>query len=268
MGPPIDIAYIRGRVGHARLWPKKNSFIYRVFYTKILITEEMEYKTPFLFSFNRWNLFSMYTGDYGKKDRNVSWHTFITSELAKAGIPLEKGYSIYLISHPRVFGFAFNPISHWVVVDEQGRLRAVFCEVHNTFNETHNYLLAKKDNAPIKESDMFIAEKKLYVSPFTKAEGHYEFGFTYAKDYFKLLINYFDASGKHVLVTYMGGSAVALKSQTILESLVAYPLMTLFVVLRIHWQAVKLFFKQVKPTLDTRPEKYSNNETTISRTVR
>lgn len=268
MEPRIDIAFIQGRVGHARLWSKKNSFVYRVFYTKIPITKEMDYQTPFLFSFDRWNLFSMYTKDYGGRDGNISWYTFIISELAKAGIPLEKGYSIYLISHPRVFGFAFNPISHWVVVDEKDRLRVVFCEVHNTFNETHNYLLVKSDNAPIKKTDIFIADKKLYVSPFTKPEGQYEFSFTYEKDFFRSLINYFDTSGKHILMTYMEGTASGLTSRGILTSIISYPFMTLLVVIRIHWQALKLFFKQLKPTLDTRPEKYRNNETTISKKLK
>jgi uncharacterized protein len=264
MEPRLNIAFLHGRVGHARLWPKKNSFIYRVFYTKILITEEMDYKTPFLFSFNRWNLFSMYTKDYGSRDKDISWNAFITLELAKAGISLRKDNLIYLISHPRLFGFAFNPISYWVVVDGKGNLRAILCEVHNTFKETHNYLLTKIDNAPIKPVDFFIAYKKLYVSPFNKTEGHYEFNFTLKKDFFRSLINYFDASGKFILTTYVQGKVSRLTSRNILQSVVLYPAMTLLVVIRIHWQALKIFIKRVKPTLDLRSEKYTNNQTTVS----
>jgi DUF1365 family protein len=37
------------------------------------------------------------------------------------------------------------------------------------------------------------------------------------------------------------------------------------VVVRIHWQALKLYLKSIKATLRFKPKKYQNNETTVSK---
>lgn len=256
---------IQASVGHARLWPKKNSFAYRVFYTKIPVSPKNQNKTPALFSFNGWNVFSIFNKDHGDRTKETSWRTYILSELRAAGIPFKTGYKISLIAHPRILGFAFNPISFWFITDKDNRLKAVLCEVMSTFKQTHNYLLAKPNSTTIKPHDVLIADKKLYVSPYNKVEGHYEFSFTYSPAYFKAVINYFDGAGKHILNTYVGGNTEPLTSQAILKSLVRYPAMTVMVVLRIHWQAVKLFFKRVDQTMKTRPRTYKNNQTSVSK---
>lgn len=260
-----NIELLRAQVGHARLWPKKNAFKYRVFYTKIPVTNTYLSKTPVLFSLNKWNIFCIYTKDHGAKLKETGWYTYITGELDKAKIPYTKHYSMTLITHPRIFGYAFNPISFWLVADEKHNLKAVMCEVTSTFKQTHNYLLAKQDNSPILPSDTILADKKLYVSPYNKTEGHYGFNFTYTQDHFKAVINYFDANGQHILNTYVGGSPESLSSGKILKSLVLYPAMAVTIVMRIHWQAVRLYFKRVKHTMKTRPRIYKNNKTTVSK---
>ena len=37
---------------------------------------------------------------------------------------------------PRMLGYVFNPVSFWFCRDRAGALRAVLCEVNNTFGET------------------------------------------------------------------------------------------------------------------------------------
>lgn len=255
-----DIELIKAKVGHARFWPKKNSFLYKVFYVKILVTESTP-AAPRLFSFNKWNIFSIYLNDHGAKDKQTSWFDFMRKELNTAKIPFKDDYKIYMIAHPRILGYAFNPISYWLIVDADNSLRAVFCEVRNTFKQSHNYMLAKSDNSSINEKDVLLANKKLYVSPFNKIEGHYEFTFSYAPDKFKSVINYYDATGRHILNTYMGGESEQLTSGKILKSVTSYPAMTVVVVLRIHWQAVRLRVKGVRATLKTKPKVYKNNKT-------
>lgn len=260
----IAIKLLQGKVGHARFWPKKNTFSYPVFYTSIPITEKMNYPKALFLSFNRWNLFSIHSEDYGKRIPNSSLYTFIVTELKNAEFPFNSENTIHMISHPRVLGYAFNPITHWLVTDNENLLLAVFCEVHNTFGETHNYLLMKKGHSPINPDDTFIAEKFLYVSPFNKLEGHYEFNFSYSPEYFKSFINYFENSKKKILLAYMECHATDLSSWNILYSLVAYPFMTIGIIVHIHWQALILFLKGIKPTLDTRPKQYTNYRTTVS----
>lgn len=259
-----NIEIINATVGHSRQWPKKNTFKYRVFYVKIPIVESLT-KKPVLFSFNKFNVLSMRTKDHGSRRSNKDWYEFITGELTKANIPTTKDYHYYLIAHPRILGYAFNPISYWLVVNDRDELQAVLCEVHNTFKQTHNYLLTKKNGAPILPKDILIADKKLYVSPFNKIEGHYEFSFSYTSVQFKSVINYFDDQGKHILNTYVGGSSQVLTSRGILRVVLLYPFMTFLVVIRIHWQAVKLYLKKVNHTLHFKPDRFRNNQTTVSK---
>ena len=264
----VNISLLKARVGHSRLRPVKNKFLYEVFYLKIPIQKKATYKTPLLFSFNHWNIFSLYAKDEGLKNLDVTWYSFITNELKKANIFYKKTDRIFLICHPRVLGFAFNPISYWLLVDKENNLKAVLCEVHNTFSQTHNYLLSKRNNEPIVPSDILISDKKLYVSPFNTMEGHYEFQFIHHSKYFKSDIRYFDLEGKDILHTFMDGSFSALTNQKIIFSLVLYPLMTIQVVLRIHWQALRLFLKKLPSTLNSKPKYYINNQTTISKKIK
>ena len=60
--------------------------------------------------------------------------------LAREGIAADG--EIVLYAFPRMLGYVFNPVSFWVCHDANGGVRAVLCEVRNTFGEQHNYLLA------------------------------------------------------------------------------------------------------------------------------
>ena len=250
-------------VGHRRHWPKKNSFVYSVYYVVLPVNEADDLSSPSLFSKNRFNILSVKTKDHGFKNEQ-SWHSFISQELKKAKITLDDNDSIDLICHPRLFGYAFNPISYWRVRNNKGELKAVLCEVNNTFGDSHNYLLAKKDGSIITESDTMLAQKKLYVSPFNTMAGGYEFRFKNSGTHFESEIKYFDDE-RHILDAWIGGDYVDLTSTNTLKSVVLYPFMTLKVVLAIHYQAVRLWLKKVPHTLKKRPKPYESGKTTSSK---
>lgn len=48
---------------------------------------------------------------------------------------------ITLITTPRIFGYAFNPVSFYFCYDNANALRVVLLEVNNTFGEKHLYAL-------------------------------------------------------------------------------------------------------------------------------
>lgn len=248
-------------VGHERFSPKKNKFAYQVYYVALPVTEE-EVVTPRLFSFNRFNILSVYTHDHGARTKSTSWRAWIHAQCAEHGFPLTQEHTVTLIAHPRLFGYAFNPISYWLIQNPSGALVAVLCEVHNTFGSDHNYLLFHEDHRPILPQDTFSAVKKLYVSPFnTVPPGSYTFTFTATDERFASVINYFEQD-VHLLNTYMGGAYTPLTSWAIAKLVVMYPLMTLLVVFRIHFQAIILWYKGVPHTLNSRPPHTSGNTTT------
>jgi hypothetical protein len=91
------------------------------------------------------------------------------------------------------------------------------------------------------------AAKVFHVSPFCPVEGGYRFRFMVDPTRHRTVgrIDYDDASGP-LLQTSVCGTLQALDARTTRQALWRYPAMTLGVVLRIHWQALKLFAKRVQ----------------------
>lgn len=260
----MNLELLPATVGHERFTQRSNKFAYSVFYV-ITPVVETSFETPRLWSFNRFNLLSMHYRDHGPRDGSP-WRPWIEKECAAQGMKLSEEDTVLLIAHPRFLGYAFNPISYWLVFERDTHLKAVLCAVHNTFGDTHNYFLAHEDRRVIQPSDMFSAKKNLYVSPFnTVPPGSYSFSFTITPEKFKSVINYYE-DGVHVLNTYMGGKRAPLTSASILATLVRYPLAILLVVFRIHYQALRLYVKGVVHTLDTRPP-HTEGKTTRGQTT-
>lgn len=247
-----SLELLHARVGHIRLTPKRHVFSYGVFYVVTPILKS-PLPTPRFFSFDRWNLLSMYGQDNGART-DSSLREWIEETLREHAVELRPDDSIILIAHPRVFGYVFNPISHWLILDKESKLRAVLCEVHNTFGDDHNYLLAHADGRAISEHDVFAAKKHLYVSPFNSVPpGSYTFSFSFTDKTFSSHIEYFE-NDVHILTAHLEGTRTPMTTQRILTTLLTYPLMTLFIMYRIHLQALKLYFKGVPHTLSSRPE--------------
>jgi DUF1365 family protein len=195
-----------------------------------------------LFGVDRFNLFSFMRRDFGPRDGSPlePWARAILAE----GRIAEADGEIVLQAFPRMLGYVFNPIGIWYCHDRSGALRAVICEVANTFGERHNYLLARADRAPLTGEDWLTAPKALHVSPFCAVEGHYRFRFSARGDTHSARIDYHDRDGP-LLVTAISGAAEPLTTAKLARTFFAYPLMTLFVTGRIHWHAVRLWLKRV-----------------------
>ena len=69
----------------------------------------------------------------------------------------------------------WRPVSFWFCQRADGRLRAVLCDVRNTFGERHFYLL--DDGACIADGAELRARKVFHVSPFNALAGEYRFRF-------------------------------------------------------------------------------------------
>src|SRR6202012_458830 len=96
-----------------------------------------------LFGLDRFGLLSFYNRDHGDRSGSdlASWARAV---LHSAKVTNADG-EIVLITLPRVLGYTFNPVSFWLCHDKTGDLRAVICEVNNTFGETHSYICAHPD---------------------------------------------------------------------------------------------------------------------------
>ena len=229
-----------GQVMHRRLRPAKNAFVYPVFYVQMPLADLSAGKSP-IFSVDRNNLLSFHQKDHGPRDGSplLPW---IQSLLREHGLP-DDG-EIMLQCFPRVLGYVFNPVSFWFCRNRGGALIAVLAEVSNTFGGRHNYLLHNPDGTALRDGQLLTTSKQFHVSPFCEVEGGYRFRFYLDKPALLARIDYDDAEGE-LLLTAISGKARAWSTQTLLAAFLRMPLLTAGVMLRIHWQALKLWLKGV-----------------------
>ena len=141
-----------------------------------------------------------------------------------------------------MLGYTFKPVSFWYCHRADGALRAIVVEVNNTFGERHCYLL----DAPAYGAQLQAA-KAFHVSPFCEVEGGYRFRFlvTEGRERTVVRIDYDDAQGA-LLQTSVSGTLEPATAKSLRKALWRHPAMTLGVIARIHWQALRLWAKRVR----------------------
>ncbi len=231
---------VRGEVKHVRLRPTRHSFVYPVFAVRLRLSALQQASNAF-FGVDRWRLMSVRTRDYGRRDGSplLPW---IREQLSGAGLP--SNGEVWLQTFPRLFGYAFNPVSFWYCHDAAGALIAVLAEVNNTFGEHHAYLLANHDGAPIGNQSVLTCRKVLHVSPFCRVEGHYRFRLDERPERTVMRIDYHDDLGL-LLHTRISGQVIPLNALSALQALVRQPLLSIGIISRIHGQALRLWLKKV-----------------------
>ena len=224
------------KVMHKRLFPKGNSFTYGVYYLALPLAKLAEIKLPAMMGFH--------TKDHAAKD-DSDLESWVRSILTDYGLN-EVTRHITLICMPRILGYVFNPVSFWLCLDENKKLRGVLAQVNNTFGETHNYLCAHDDHRVIEKDDQLKTEKLFHVSPFLEREGSYQFRFALNEDTLGIWIDFYDGNGEKQLITSLAGTLQPLSQSALHRVFWTHPLVTLKTIFLIHWQAMKLLAKGVK----------------------
>lgn len=161
------------------------------------------------------------------------------------------GGPVRLLTHARVFGYVFNPVSFFYCHDPAGALALVVADVTNTFGERHAYLLDRRcaigdDDAAgdvqSRDAGRWRVKKVFHVSPFKSLEGTYTFTLTPP-----------DTAVDARIALTVGeetrfAARLALRRQPLSDAglarvLAGYPLMTLQVITAIHWEALRLWWK-------------------------
>lgn len=229
----------RGRVVHTRLKPKRHHFRYPAFFVCFPLSRKLDLKRA-LFGLDRFNLFSFHEADHGDGKNGIAWARDI---LARFAVPADG--EIWLQAMPRMLGFVFNPVSFWYCEDSSGQLRAVICEVNNTFGERHCYLLTAPAGGAIAADSDLRAQKIFHVSPFFAVEGEYRFRFRLENGRRTVRIDYW-VDDAPALMTAVTGEAAPFTDAMLLRTAAGFGWSTLLVVARIHWQALRLWLKGAK----------------------
>jgi len=236
----------RGYIHHARQGKAANAFCYPGLFLCFPLAQRQQLQSR-LFGYNRFNLFSYHDADHGDGGEPEAW---VRGLLRAHGLHYADG-EISLQALPRILGYVFNPVSFWYCHDCLGELRAVLCEVNNTFGERHCYLLSSPDKGVISADAELRCDKVFHVSPFFEVRGEYRFRFLSKPEQRTVAIDYYQ-DGALVLRTSVGGKADELSDGRLLHTFFSLGWATLVVVVRIHWQALRLWLKGA--TFFSKPE--------------
>ena len=233
---------LRGEVTHTRLRPTLHSFRYPT-WMLMLPLRAWARRPGGAIARNRAALVSFRDADHGEGGPDaLAWIDALLRREGLGDADLDGG-EIWLQTYPRVLGYTFKPVSFWYCHAIDGSLRAIVAEVNNTFGERHCYLLEN----PRYGVDLH-AQKVFHVSPFCQVEGQYTFRFMrtlrQGVPHTVVRIDLQDVQGP-LLQTSVSGALHPLDRARLRRAIWRHPLLTVALIARIHWQALRLWRKRV-----------------------
>ena len=236
----------RCEVMHARLFPKKNWFRYKIFmFYQDLDELDKLHKKFWLFSNGRFNLFSFYDKHHvrfpfdSKNEKSVRQN--LTDFLKGCGIHVEN-CSIQLLTNVAFLGYAFNPISIYLCFHADGSPHCAVAEVSNTHGEMKMYVL----DETCFHSGVFRLRitKHFYVSPFSDLSADFDFRIEVPGEHLNLKVDSYQED-KQMILSTLTGKKKKLSDGALLFSAVQFPFISLKIILLIYWQAFILKLKGV-----------------------
>ncbi|RMH43624.1 MAG: DUF1365 domain-containing protein [Deltaproteobacteria bacterium] len=146
---------------------------------------------------------------------------------------------VFLLTHPRYFGYGFNPVSFYYCYGAGGRLDAIVADVTNTpWGQRHAYVL----DAAAEPTLRFSLRKVLHVSPFSPMDDAYRWRFTPPGE--RLAVHMQNVRGGRTLFdATLVGTRRPMTPASLRRVLLRYPAMTVRVIAAIYWQALRLRLK-------------------------
>ncbi len=240
----MNTCLYEGQVIHRRHSPIKHAFRYRIAFLYLDLEEiEIAFSGRWL-----WSAKSPTLGWFRRRDHLgdplLSLADSVKQLLVQRGITEMIG-SIRLLTHPRYFGFAMNPVSfYFCYAEASNELRAVVAEVNNTpWGEQHCYVM------PIDANDATTGEgprtiKEFHVSPFLPMNMEYHWRISPPGD--SLFVHLDDVErDERVLDVTMRLQRRPWTTANLQRMLWRFPLLTQQVFLGIYWQAFRLWWKGV-----------------------
>ncbi len=259
---PGTNAIYDGAIVHKRLRPRIHALKYKVF-AVLLECEQLQElgKASRLFSYNRFNLFSLYDRDHGDGENIQAYLKNIASNASTD----EAVCRFSMLCYPRILGYVFNPLTVYFGFDSAGRIQLLVYEVNNTFGERQTYVLPV-DTAQGNTISQGC-KKRFYVSPFNSIEGDYRFRVKGPDDNLCVGIALADTGGP-MLKAYFRAERRDFTDRVLANMLMRHGWMTLKIIAGIHYEAMKLWLKglrlQRRPAAPKRAIEYVQTSDKIS----
>lgn len=260
-------ALYTGWIRHRRYAPHSHVFTYKLFLAYLDLSEiDQVFTGRWLWSVGRRNVAEFRRSDY-LGDPDVSLDTAVRDCVEQHNGQRPTG-PIRLLTHLRYFGKCFNPVSFYYCFADDGRtLQTVVAEITNTpWKQRHAYVLPVADSATQSATDGYVHawhfDKRFHVSPFMAMEHAYAWRFNVPGDALRVHMEVLPPDAA------LGSRQKEFDATLVLErtpidarhlavALLRFPLMTLQVVLAIHWQALRLWLRG-NPVHDHPDTRHSN----------
>ncbi|MEU0820227.1 DUF1365 domain-containing protein [Streptomyces mirabilis] len=238
-------ALYRSTIVHVRSAPKRYTLRHRTYMW--LIDPDRPPELPrMLRPLARFDPRDHFTGDH------PSIRAGLDTFLADHGIRLDSG-PVVMLTHARVLGYVFNPLTLYWCHGPDGTERCVVAEVHNTYGERHCYLL-RPDASGTAE-----VGKEFYVSPFFPVDGRYRMRLPTPGDRLDLTVHLEREGGRPFTATVRGTRNEA-RTRTLLRLALCRPWSTLAMSAAIRLHGIRLYLRglPLQPRPDDRtPENVS-----------
>lgn len=153
---------------------------------------------------------------------------------------------IRLLTHLRYFGHCFNPVSFYYCFDDRGeRVQAVMAEITNTpWKERHAYVLDACEGTGDDLRRRWRFVKSFHVSPFMPMDLGYDWTFSTPGERLFVHMNLTRPDARVFDATLLLRRR-EITGLSLAGALARYPALTLQVAGRIHFEALRLWFKRV-----------------------
>ena len=153
---------------------------------------------------------------------------------------------IRMLAQLRNFGFCFNPVSFYYCYDaDDARVETIVAEITNTpWNERHAYVLRRDTQAPAGGALRFQLAKAFHVSPFMPMDIDYDWRFTEPGDTLAVHMQNL-RGGQRLFDAALAMHRREITGTNLAAALLRQPCGSLSAVMRIYWQALRLWSKRV-----------------------
>lgn len=259
----MNSAIFEGTVTHARTLPRPHSFSYRVSQLYLDLEELPALFDRYLF----WSARRPALGWFRRQDY-LGPQEVPLIEAVRSLVLAHTGESargpVRLLTHPRYFGYVFNPVSFYYCFDATGNcVEFIVAEITNTpWGDRHCYVF-KCDGGQTQWCFQFA--KNFHISPFMPMEQEYRWNFSRPENDLSVHMESFEC-GEVVFRARLSMRRRPIDGKVLAAALVRYPCMTGKVIGAIYMEALRLKMKGI-PTYP-RPQSKTSSPGAGERRIR